>query len=364
MYRKTLVLVLLVAAWTGLQGCFGVTLDGPGMIPDHDATQTRTQTQAVSITYCSTNTDDRTSVCGAAQNQCNYWQYGLYSGSSPANIGSTDSVCCYDSGKSFCSIGGTRGNGTKVAVLCPQYHPIQGYPMKRCGMNCIERSSACNLDNSKCTNHGFATLCIDKCADTCGSPSGSGSNSGSNSGSSTPSKKRQCPRGKKPCGGGCFNPKTEKCATDMGNIRICKIHEELCRFTCFDPSVEHCINHNLCPLSKDKWHKCTGCYRSNTLSMGASCNVANQCRTGFCGGAIPLFCTAGHCSCNDDNDCGSGEFCYQTVVHECRPKKVNSKSCTKRKHCLSGRCYLGFCRACSKDSHCATGQTCNNGACQ
>jgi Cys-rich repeat protein len=98
-----------------------------------------------------------------------------------------------------------------------------------------------------------------------------------------------------------------------------------------------------------KAHQCRGgacnvrCYTPNSKSIGQSCNISAECAAGKCSGtgwgAVP-----GKCVCEDDSDCGSGQYCNKGVAgigsNVCKSKLSNGDACTKGRQCKSGCCKV------------------------
>ncbi len=91
--------------------------------------------------------------------------------------------------------------------------------------------------------------------------------------------------------------------------------------------------------------------------VGASCSINLDCESGAC--------VRNRCVCREDSQCGSDRYCQKNLPgvtdNQCRPKRPNGEGCTRKEQCASGRCNLGSCKssACKTDSDCGSAQYCH-----
>lgn len=105
-----------------------------------------------------------------------------------------------------------------------------------------------------------------------------------------------------------------------------------------------------------------------SLVLGLACTQDDQCRSGRCSS---IAGARGVCVCNEDDDCGPGNFCNMGVdvqVNACQPLKADGESCAAidgGRTCLGGRCSWGRCytpggaamgETCYVDAACAKGK--------
>jgi microsomal dipeptidase-like Zn-dependent dipeptidase len=105
-----------------------------------------------------------------------------------------------------------------------------------------------------------------------------------------------------------------------------------------------------------------------SLALGLACTADDQCRAGKCSS---IAGARGVCVCNEDADCGAGQFCdlgLDTRVNSCQPLKADNEPCALvdgGRTCRSGQCRFGRCftpgsvamgGTCYVDDACARGK--------
>ncbi|KAL2864821.1 uncharacterized protein BJX67DRAFT_199509 [Aspergillus lucknowensis] len=135
-----------------------------------------------------------------------------------------------------------------------------------------------------------------------------------------------CPRGTKPCGSGCYDPKTQVCCGGSGN-------------TC--PASATCVPGGCCPKGMKKCGD--GCYDPKTQiccgQSGTTCPVSATCVPG------------GKCCPKGMKQCGNTK-CYDPATQSCCP--ANSGLCSRQSG--GGSCALDT--VCPKDMTCVDGNQC------
>lgn len=85
------------------------------------------------------------------------------------------------------------------------------------------------------------------------------------------------------------------------------------------------------------------CYTPESKNMGQSCNFNAECRQGKCSAEL-LGLVNGKCVCENNADCGSGNYCDKGTLgvgtNTCKAKKAQGVSCTAGDQCRSGRCNI------------------------
>lgn len=96
---------------------------------------------------------------------------------------------------------------------------------------------------------------------------------------------------------------------------------------------------------------------SGGLSVGASCSIDSQCRSGACSDVLDT------CMCTSDIDCGSGKICAENGLNPNTCVTGNlGNACQNDSQCRSGSCTDGFsgpkvCQ-CNDDNDCSGSQEC------
>jgi len=293
----------------------------------------------------STPCNETLAMCGGSYpNFCGIAEHGGFCGNDCARAGCLSNgrqMCddeCYDPATEHCI------NGSTVCPLSDN---------KLCGGKCMDTSREHCVDNTVCLK-SEDSVCGGKCY---------------NSSLQKCIHGKICPRSTNAvCDGICFHTDRKKCISgvlcEVDDIGICGRGTK----TCYDATKSCPDGVHICAASEDSYSACAGCYQTRSVSLGGSCHHNGQCRKGQCSGFVFPACSEGKCVCSSDSDCSSGEYCYFGVLgigtNQCKPKKENGKGCTKRKHCISDRCYWGKCKACSRDSQCSSGKRCRSGVCR
>ena len=173
----------------------------------------------------------------------------------------------------------------------------------------------------------------------------------------------QCKPKLNECAGCCSNAATQ-CQTPGS---VCSADRQ-----CVVPSTR-AIGQACCATEQCTSGICCGtCAQPGTRTLGqACCNNHSLCISNYCG-------NNNTCQCNDDNDCGPGNFCHKGLTqNSCQPKRATCGSCSADHQCISGFCKgkpLGRCITpnsnfpiganCCKDDECATGSCNSGGHCQ
>lgn len=102
--------------------------------------------------------------------------------------------------------------------------------------------------------------------------------------------------------------------------------------------------------------------------LGETCYGDAECVSGRCSSEGGFL---GQCVCDDDADCGGGEFCNMGLdlkLNACEPLRADDATCTRAESCRSGYCNWGRCytpnslddgQACFVSKACKSGK-CNN----
>ncbi len=112
------------------------------------------------------------------------------------------------------------------------------------------------------------------------------------------------------------------------------------------------------------------CYTPASINMGDACFVNDQCKQGKCNNAVDG--TNGICVCDQDNQCGTGQYCNKGLdftKNTCKSLKSDNESCAlvdggrtcQSGHCKAGRCYTP--NSVSMGDYCYVNEACSKGKC-
>ena len=128
------------------------------------------------------------------------------------------------------------------------------------------------------------------------------------------------------------------CKNRVSNGRGCALinGDRECRST-------HC-SFGKCVACSDDRHCSRSQYCKNNLCRNkktdeATCSVINgdrECLSGHC--KVIAFVSSKCAECTSDSHCGEGNYCFNTVVPECKPLERPGTGCTEGRVCASGEC--------------------------